>query len=226
MTAPLRPPALPGLLVLTDRLQLPAGRSLVEQVARCVAGGARAVVLREKDLPRPERAALAEALAPVVRGAGGTLLAASDPTLAADGVHLAAADPRPAEVDSPTGAVGPVVLTGRSCHSLADLRAAAAEGATYATLSPIHATASKPGYGPALGLEGLTTAIADLGGGAGPPPMPVYALGGIDSPARATRCRAAGAAGVAVMGALMRADDPTALAAELVAATTPTPVPT
>ncbi|MCX4198975.1 thiamine phosphate synthase, partial [Methylobacterium organophilum] len=69
----------------------------------------------------------------------------------------------------------------------------------YVTLSPIYATASKPGYGPALGLEGLTDSL-----GAG---LPVVALGGL-GPGAVRPCRAAGAAGFAIMGGLMRAADP------------------
>jgi thiamine-phosphate pyrophosphorylase len=41
------------------------------------------------------------------------------------------------------------------------------------------------------------------------------ALGGIDSAQRVAECMAAGAAGVAVLGAVMRADDPGAVVAEL-----------
>jgi thiamine-phosphate pyrophosphorylase len=73
-----------------------------------------------------------------------------------------------------------------------DLQRAAAEGCDYATLSPIFASASKPGYGPPLGVHAL--------GGA---PLPVYALGGVDE-TNAAACIAGGAAGVAVMGAAMR----------------------
>jgi len=47
----------------------------------------------------------------------------------------------------------------------------------------------------------------------------VYALGGIETPAQVAGCRAAGAAGVAVMGAVMRAGDPAALVRSLLAAT-------
>ncbi|MDX1421679.1 MAG: thiamine phosphate synthase, partial [Kiloniellales bacterium] len=70
-----------------------------------------------------------------------------------------------------------------------------------ATQSPIFATASKPGYGPALGLAGLAEAAA-----AG---LPVLALGGVTAE-RAPACLRAGAAGVAVMGAVMAARDPAA----------------
>ena len=97
--------------------------------------------------------------------------------------------------------LGVEALAGISAHTMSDIRAAAAAGADYATLSPIFASPSKPGYGPALGLGGLRAA-AGLG-------LPVIALGGVDS-GNARRCLAAGAAGVAVMGGLMRARDPEA----------------
>jgi thiamine monophosphate synthase len=137
------------------------------------------VVLREKDLPRTERAALAAELRAVVD----LLLVASDPTIPSDGVHLAADDPFPAPRPR---------IVGRSCHSRTDLDAAAAEGCDYATLSPIFESPSKPGYGPPLGADALDD-----------PPLPVYALGGVDE-TNAAACLAAGAAGVAVMGAAMR----------------------
>ncbi|GAA2328502.1 thiamine phosphate synthase [Dactylosporangium salmoneum] len=99
----------------------------------------------------------------------------------------------------------------RKCHGLEDLLAAAADGVTYATLSPIYPTRSKPGYGPPLGL-------AALGRMAQVAPVPVYALGGVDTPARVRDCLDEGAAGVAVMGAVMRSDDPARLVKELLAA--------
>lgn len=186
---------LPRLLVLTDRTQT-AGRPLVDVVDAAVTGGARAVVLREKDLPEGDRAELASALRAVLAEVDGTLLAASEPCLGTDGVHLAASDPFPA--------FGPRIV-GRSCHNAEELHQAARAGCTYATLSPIFASASKPGYGPALGTGALTDR-----------PLPVYALGGVSTD-NAGACVAAGAAGIAVMGAVMRAPDPTTVVAELMA---------
>jgi thiamine-phosphate diphosphorylase len=185
------------VIVFTDRRQ--ARRSLPDVVAAAVDGGARLVVLREKDLPDDERAALAEQLHAVVVPAGGRLLLAGR-TAGPDGQHLAAADPWPS---TPRG------LIGRSCHDEGELAAAAAEGCSYATLSPVFASRSKPGYGPPLGPARLR----DLCAGAG---LPVYALGGVETAGRAAQCRRAGAAGVAVMGAVMRASDPAAVVAELV----------
>mgnify|MGYP002084332812 CR=1 FL=1 len=69
-------------------------------------------------------------------------------------------------------------------------------------MSPVFATDSKPGYGPALGAEGLAALVSDA-------LLPVYALGGIRADTVAA-CLTAGAAGVAVMGAVMGAEDPAA----------------
>ncbi len=198
--------ALPELLVLTDRRQA-ARLGLVTILAAAVVGGVRAVVLREKDLGRAERVDLGCALAEILAPVGGTLLVAgADVDLAtsigARGLHLAAADPFP---DDRGG-----LLVGRSCHNVEELQAAATEGADYATASPVYASLSKPGYGPALGPAGL-------GVGARATTVPVIALGGI-TPANAGACLAAGAAGVAVMGTVMRADDPTAATIALLAA--------
>jgi len=179
------------LILFTDRRAAP--RPLVDVVAAAVEGGARLVVLREKDLPDGERAALAARLHAVLAPAGGLLLCGGTRVPGPDGVHLAATDALPAP--------RPVGLVGRSCHDATELAGAVAEGADHATLSPVFPTESKPGYGPPLGLA----ALRELCAGAA---LPVYALGGIDTPERARDCLAAGAAGVAVMGAVMRAPDP------------------
>jgi thiamine-phosphate diphosphorylase len=197
---------LPPLLVLTDRLAASArGRTLPETVAAAVAAGARAVVFREKDLSRADRKSLGAEVAAVMPP-DGCLLVASDARLATDlgavGVHLAADDPRPEP--APT-------TVGRSCHDRAELQAATAEGVDYVTVSPVYPTPSKPGYGPALGEAAVRrlTAIPDV--------PSVYALGGVDA-ARAPECLAGGAAGVAVMGAVMAAEDPRIAVTALLAA--------
>jgi thiamine-phosphate diphosphorylase len=189
-------PPLPAVVVLTDGAGT-GRRTLTDTVAAAVEGGARAVLLREKHLSRAQRVTLAQQLEAILAPAGGILIVASDATIPAGGVHLAAGDPIPHPA--------PVRL-GRSCHTVRDVAAAAVEGCSYATLSPIFATASKPGYGPALGPSALAGH-----------PLPVWALGGVTA-GNAGACIAAGAAGVAVMGAVMRADDPAAATAAVIAA--------
>ena len=188
------------LVVLTDRRQSEAaGRPLPATVAAAVAGGAPAVLFREKDLPPDARRALGEEVADSCGDAG--LIVASDVGLAgelgATAVHLAAAD----------AWLVTALPIGRSCHDAAELADAARHGAAYATLSPVFPTGSKPGYGPPLTPDGL----ADL---AARSPVPVLALGGVDA-TNVEDCLAAGASGVAVMGAVMAAPDPTAVVREL-----------
>ncbi len=197
---------LPPLLVLTDRLAATAhGRTLAETVAAAVGAGTRAVVLREKDLLPTERRSLGVEIMDTLPP-DGRLLIASDAKLAAElgaaGVHLAVGDRWPAPAAN---------LVGRSCHDAAEVQAATATGASYVTVSPVYPTASKPGYGPALGPDGLRDACNVPGA------PPVYALGGIDAP-QVPECLAAGASGVAVMGAVMAAEDPAAAVARLIVA--------
>lgn len=187
-----------GLLLLTDRRQ--AARPLPEVIEAAVAGGARLVVLRERDLPRDERAALADRLRGVLAPAGGTLIVAGPDPLGGDAVQLSAAGPYPPPR---------LGLVGRSCHDAAELGRTTTED--YVTVSPVFPTASKPGYGPPLGVAGLARLVRAAG-------RPVFALAGVSTAGQAAACRAAGAAGVAVMGAVMRAADPTALVRELSAA--------
>ncbi len=177
---------LPRLLVVTDRTQ--AAGPLADVVAEAVDAGARAVLLRDRDLPDDDRAALAADLRAVLDPVGGLLVTAGTGSPA---VHLAAAepfpDPRPA-------------LVGRSCHSAAELARARAEGCDWAFLSPVFPTASKPGYGPALGVAGFAR-LQPLG-------PPAHALGGV-LPEHVPDLLTAGAAGIAVMGPVMR--DPSAV---------------
>lgn len=187
---------LPRLILLTDRSQLRLSRGLVRTIGECAAAGLTHVVVREHDLEPPARHGLIAALTEID---GLTVISSRICDPAAHGVHLAAGQP----ADSGQARY----LVGRSCHSAADVKQAAGEGAAYATLSPYAATASKPSYGPPL----------DAGEFAGAHEIPVFALGGI-TPANAEAARKAGAYGVAVMGAVMRAEDPAAEVAALSAA--------
>ena len=189
----------PPLLVISDRRQ--ARRPLEEIAEAAFAGGCRWFSLREKDLPSAERRALLGALMVLGRRNGATVTVHEDIDAAvaagADGVHLPSGG-------SPKAARSrlPGALIGASAHSAEEASALLRAGADYVTVSPVFLTESKPGYGPALGLDDLARIVTQASG-------PVIALGGI-SAETAPLCLAGGAQGVAVMGEVMRAADPRA----------------
>lgn len=197
----------PPLLLITDRAQA-KGAALDVIVRAAFAGGCRWLMVRDKSAGDEERFALARACMDLARPVGAQVAINGDIELArrvgADAVHLRQA----AVAERDWGKAGWRGRVGISCHSLEEAREAERAGADYVTLSPVFLTRSKPGYGPALGLDGLARATAALS-------LPVVALAGVDDAARARGCLDAGAAGVAVMGAIMGAADPESAMREL-----------
>lgn len=185
---------IPPLLAITDRHQ--AVLPLPDLAEGLFAAGLRWLSLREKDLPHDEQVALASTLVACARPWGAVVLVHGDAELAcaagAAGVHL----PDGGDPAAARRVLGAGALIGVSAHGVEGLRRAAAGGADYATISPVFASASKPGYGPQLGVDGLQCLVAKAA-------LPVLALGGVDE-AGAAACMAARASGVAVMGPLMR----------------------
>ena len=199
----------PPLMIVTDRRR--ARRPLEEVAAAAFAAGARWISVREKDLPLAEQQDLVRRLAGIVP-AGATVGLHGMP--APDAGHVAARHlPRDGDIAQARRQVPDIRLLGKSCHSLATAEEAAEAGADYVTLSPIFATDSKPGYGPALGLAMLETAAAQMRPGG----CHLLALGGVTAETIGA-CRTAGADGAAVMGAVMGARDPGAAVAALIAA--------
>ena len=198
---------IPPLLVVSDRHQ---ARRPLEEVAEAVfAGGCRWFSLREKDLPPEERRALLAALVAAGRRFGALVTAHEDiqavAVTGAGGVHLPRGG-RPAAARARL----PRALIGASAHSADEAAALLRAGADYVTVSPVFLTESKPGYGPALGLDDLSRIVARETG-------PVIALGGVTAE-NAAACIVAGAHGVAVMGEIMRAADPRATVARILRA--------
>ena len=202
-------PALPEppLLVITDRAR--AG-DIVAAAMASFRGGCRRLMLREKDLDTVALAEIGARLLIAARPFGAIVLINGDvdAALAAGvhGVHLPQGQP----VAAARREIGDDHLIGVSAHSLEEATAAEAAGADYVTLSPIFATGSKPGYGPALGPAGLAPVARAVS-------ISVFALAGVNAD-NASDCLAAGAAGVAVMGGVMGADDPEAAVRDIVAA--------
>lgn len=190
----------PPLLLITDRTL--ARGDLAQVVAGACAGGCRWISLREKDLPAAEQITLFARLREATQAFRPRLTLHGPAELAraagADGVHLSGGG----NAGEARALLGADALVGLSVHTLAEAQAADGVSLDYITVSPVFITASKPGYGPALGVAGLAAFAAAS-------PVPVIALAGI-APANVAACRDAGAAGLAVMGSVMRADDPAA----------------
>ena len=199
----------PPLMIVTDRRQ--AHLPLEDIAEAAFAAGARWISVREKDLPLGEQFDLVRKIAGIAP-ADATVGLHGMPALEAEGIaawHL----PRHADIAEARRLAPDSRLLGKSCHSLAAVREAQQAGADYVTLSPVFATGSKPGYGPALGLTALEAAVAQQR----PAGCRVLALGGVTAETIGA-CRAAGADGAAVMGAVMTAADPATAVAALIAA--------
>ncbi len=202
----------PRIFILTDRRisQFP----LVEQVERALYGAARAdtvevgLVFREKDLDPVGRLRLGSELCRAARQTGSSFVVATSgerdggesvaAELGAEGIHLSSHAPCPRDFSG---------LLGRSCHAGPEVLRARLEGMDYLTVSPLFLSISKEGLagrGPDLVREALSV----LGTASR---VSVIALGGV-GPGRVGEAMSAGAHGVAVCGAVMRAEDPEAVA--------------
>lgn len=166
-----------------------------------------AVLLRAKHLSRQERRALGRALRARAADRGAAFLVSAElelcAELAADGVQLPERGPSIAEARVTLGAT---VLIGASRHDAAGLTLAAAEGASFATLSPVF---TSPGKGEPLG----TAAFAALAQQAA---LPVVALGGIEL-AHVAGLICSRAAAIAVIRGVFEHGDPGAAASAFLA---------
>ena len=169
---------------------------LVNVVSALLDAGVTAIQLREKDLNDTELIELAQPIAKLCRNYEAKLFINTNTHIAlevgASGIHL----PANAEsIETVKARTKDNFYVGCSVHSLEAAQKRAAEGADFVTYSPIYPTTSKPGYGPAVGIEGLAEVVKTV-------KLPVFALGGI-TPTRVSECLAAGAFGVAVMSGVM-----------------------
>lgn len=192
------------LLVLTDAA-LAAPRTVVQVVAAALAGGARAVQLRNKGESARELLAVGRELRGLTREAGALLFVNDRLDLAlaleADGVHVG---PHDLPVETVRRHVPPDFLIGRSADDPAVARRAVDAGADYIGCGTVYATGTKADAGEVIGPEGLARVVGAVS-------VPVVGIGGI-TVARAPEVAATGAAGVAVVGAIMGAADPEATA--------------
>jgi thiamine-phosphate pyrophosphorylase len=192
----------PRLIVITDA-RLAAPRPLRDVVLLALRGGARLIQLRDKAATPRELHAQALALLPIVHGSGAFLIVndRTDVALAAgaDGVHLGPGD-------LPVAAARRIApadfIIGASTDQPERARTLAADGASYIGCGAVFATTSKDVGGERIGPEGVAAVARAVS-------IPVVAIGGI-TPENVGLLSGTGAAGVAVVAAVMGSVDPAA----------------
>ena len=196
-----------ALYLVTDRW-LARGRSTLEIVKAAVSGGVTCIQLREKACSTREFIAQALAIKTFLGTRKIPLIINDrlDVALAveADGVHLGQSD-MPLEMAQKIA--GPSMLIGISAESVQDAIAAENGGADYLGISPIYATPTKTDTAPPLGLPGLREIKKRVH-------IPLVGIGGLNASNAAEVIRN-GADGVAVVSAIVAADEPETAAKHL-----------
>lgn len=196
-----------SLYLVTDR-SLSRGRTTLEIVRAAIAGGATCIQLREKDCSTSAFIREAMTIRDLLSGNQVPLIINDrlDVALAvgADGVHLGQTD---MPLEMARDIAGADMLIGISAECLEDAVAAAEGGADYIGVSPIYETPTKTDTAPALGLSGLQTIRRAVD-------VPLVAIGGLNLE-NAAAVIAHGADGIAVVSAIVSADDPQTAARQL-----------
>ena len=197
-----------SVYLVTDR-ELARGRTTLEIAAAAIRGGVSCIQLREKTCSTREfidealaiRSLLARHEIPLI------INDRVDVALAvkADGIHLG-------QKDMPCSMARQLIpenmIVGISVESLGDAIAAQKDGADYLGVSPIYPTPTKTDTAQALGLEGLRSIRSEVN-------LPLVGIGGLNAD-NAAAVIYNGADGLAVVSAIVAADDPEAATHDLI----------
>lgn len=198
------------LIVITDPA-LAAPRPVEWVVEEALEAGARAIQLREKGASAREFLARGRALRELTRAHDALLFVNDRFDLAlaveADGVHLGPHD-LPVEVVRKVAPEG--FLIGHSTDRVEVAREAVEAGADYIGCGTVLPTPTKKDAGDAIGIDGLERVAREV-------TVPVVGIGGITPLVARDIAERSGAAGVAVIGAVMAAPDPGAVVRALLA---------
>lgn len=196
-----------SLYLVTDR-GLSLGRSTLEIVQTAVRGGVTCVQLREKNCSAREFIGEALSVQAFLKERGIPLIINDRLDIAqavkADGVHLGQSD---IPLKMARAIVKDSMLIGISAESLQDAVEAEQDGADYIGVSPVYTTATKKDTAPALGLEGFREIRKAV-------KIPLIGIGGLNRSNAAEVIRN-GADGIALVSAIVSAEDPEKAAAEL-----------
>lgn len=197
---------LKGVYLVTDRR---LGPDVLRSVKDALDGGVRAVQLREKEIETRELFSIAKRLRELTRVYGAALFVNDRIDIAmavqADGVHLGQ---RSMPIKEARAVAGPDMIIGVSTHGLTEALTAVGSGADFITLGPVFHTPSKLEFGEPLGVAKLKLVCSSVN-------VPVYAIGGIKKE-HICEVVSAGAAGIAVISAVIGHSDATLRAQELI----------
>ncbi len=189
---------LKGLYLVLDAMAL-KGRDELEVAAAAIRGGAKTIQLRDKQRSKSELLTMARRLRDLC-GEKGALFIVNDHldialAVNADGLHLGQDDLPPAEARR----ILPIdMLVGCSTHSTAEAVRSQANGADYVAVGSIYPTTSKEKF-KLVGLDTLRRTRSKVS-------VPLIAIGGVNH-TNVQEVMKAGADSVAVISAVLGADD-------------------
>jgi thiamine-phosphate pyrophosphorylase len=196
-----------GLYLLADAGLVPPDK-LPDVVAAALRGGVTAVQLRAKTATTLELLQLARTLNEVCQQAGVPFIVNDrvDVALAAeaDGAHVGHIGEEDLSPRDARKLLGTRAIVGVSVGAPHEAHMATSQGASYVSAGPMFATSTKSNAGPAAGEALLRSVRAATR-------LPLVVIGGI-TPERASALFSAGADGVCVGAAILRAPDPEAAA--------------
>jgi len=188
------------LYLVTDRKLFGAQCSMYQAFETALEAGVRSIQLREKDLTTKELFDMAFWMRELTQEYGARLFINDRVDVAlsvsADGVQLGHAS---LPVRTAREIAGEKLLIGVSTHGVDEALEAEKEGADFLTFGPVYETPSKMKYGRPVGIEALRNVKTRVS-------IPVFAIGGI-KPGKVNEVRAAGADGIAVISAILKAKD-------------------
>ncbi len=189
-----------SLYLVTDS-SLTRGRALEDIVAQAAAGGVTIVQLREKELPTGEFIAQARRLKSILAPYNIPLIINDrvDVALAidAEGVHIGQSD---ISYEDARALLGSNKIIGLSVESHDEVLLANALDVDYIGISPLHATPTKTDTSTPFGIDGCRAAVDASH-------HPSVAIGGINI-TNIVQTMSCGVDGVAVVSAIISADDP------------------
>lgn len=191
--------------------------SYLDSVRLALEGGCRWVQLRMKGASEEEMLPVALEAQRMCREAGATFIIDDHVELVrrigADGVHLGKND---MPIDEARSILGSGFIIGGTANTFDDVLMHHRRGADYIGCGPFRFTTTKEKLSPVLGLEGYRSIMEQMK--AAGLDMTVVAIGGITA-ADIPSIMATGVTGIALSGSVLRAADPAAEMARLIAIT-------